>query len=342
MKSTQYRPAQLALSLTTLTLTALGLAAPVEAEVIRIDVRGRVWSNLGPLGAGPLSGTLPGSHVHLQLQVDHQGTVVTPGELAHFQVIPGTAQVTVGTTPYGVSPAVPVEMHDDAPTYGDQLYMGLTPVDQANTEIYFGFGSAVMDLWSSTDLLETVGTYTPNSSVYLTCDIAGSGTLLQIEVERVDVELLIHVQEFCTADSGNCPCGNHASGDLSCSNSTGSGAELDAHGLLSLAAGNLELTASGMPASSTAILFRGSQLVGTGAPFLLGDGLRCVDGPLQRYTARVADGAGVARWTSAELLTTDWSVGQRRAFQVWYADAGGSPCSTGFNVTQGLAMVLQP
>ena len=342
MKSTQYRPAQLALSLTTLTLTALGLAAPVEAEVIRIDVRGRVTGNLGLPGAGPLSGTRPGSRVHLQLQVDQQGTVVTPGELAHFQVIPGTAQVTVGTTPYGVSPAVPVEMHDDAPTYGDRLRMGLTPVDQANTEIYFGFGSAVMDLWSSTDLLETVGTYTPNSSVYLTCDIAGSGTLLQIEVERVDVELLIHVQEFCTADSGNCPCGNHASGDLSCSNSTGSGAELDAHGLSSLAAGNLELTASGMPASSTAILFRGSQLVGTGAPFLLGDGLRCVDGPLQRYTARVADGAGVARWTSAELLTTDWSVGQRRAFQVWYADAGGSPCSTGFNVTQGLAMVLQP
>jgi hypothetical protein len=189
--------------------------------------------------------------------------------------------------------------------------------------------------------------------------LAGGGTLVAGSVTRGGVpfdELLVVRARpasiaFCAGDGaeGACPCG-HASPNAApagCANSLGSGAELAARGVASLASDTLEPTASRMPASAPCVLLQG-DLRQPAAPF--GDGLRCITGALRRlYTTTASAGAasfpgpGEPTLSARAAATGDVLMpGTTRVYQVHYRNAAAFCPPETFNVTNALAVEWRP
>ncbi len=151
---------------------------------------------------------------------------------------------------------------------------------------------------------------------------------------------------FCFGQSG-CPCGNDvgAGVERGCANSTGTGARLVAGGSNDIAADDLTLRISDLPAGSSMLLFMGNMRP---APMLLGDGLLCVSpGPLGspvgqgylRFPVRRASSSGdvvysnVVSFANANLGGGSGLIlpGVSWSFQAIYRDPAANCTGAGFN-----------
>lgn len=139
-----------------------------------------------------------------------------------------------------------------------------------------------------------------------------------------------------------CPCGNLGELDAGCANSTLRGAQLAAHGSASLSAASLAFDGSRLVPGQPAQILIGRDTVagGLGAPF--GDGLRCVATDIRRLSALPADVQGNVSWSGPDLAGAGFVAGESRYLQIWYRDPLASPCGTGVNLTNGVAITLAP
>ena len=71
-----------------------------------------------------------------------------------------------------------------------------------------------------------------------------------------------------------------------------------------------------------------------------GDGLRCAGGSVKRLEVQFASSAGEASTTGDLISKGSLSAGDVKTFQLWYRDpttsGGGSPCGSGFNLSNGI------
>ena len=154
------------------------------------------------------------------------------------------------------------------------------------------------------------------------------------------------VDRFCVGEGpagtvGPCPCGNNVSpgSQTGCANSLGTGGTLDATGTTSIAAADLVLTVSGLPAGKPGIFFAGNLQVngGLGTPFV--DGLRCIGGNLVRINKIPSLAGGQGAYPQPgdmpihQILGV--SPGDTSYLQFWYRDPAG-PCGTDANTTNAL------
>jgi len=99
---------------------------------------------------------------------------------------------------------------------------------------------------------------------------------------------------MCFGDGTGAKCGAIIPGapGHGCENSLATGGGLlQAHGMPKLSADSLELDASGLPFSTTAIYMQGSKLAGSGAGYTFGDGVMCLAGSVRMIAAkRTSDG----------------------------------------------------
>lgn len=147
------------------------------------------------------------------------------------------------------------------------------------------------------------------------------------------------ISSFCYGTS--CPCANNDS-IAGCYNSTGVGARVDYTGSSSLAAADLDVTCSGMRSGQSAWLFAGTNQMNGGAGTIMGDGLRCAGGQLQRIGLRTSDAGGGAQWNNLSLGALGWVPGDRRYLQVWYSDLASAPCGSPFNLSSALQIDVLP
>lgn len=147
---------------------------------------------------------------------------------------------------------------------------------------------------------------------------------------------------FCAGDgtATACPCGNAGAPSHGCASSVLSGAYLDASGSASVAADDLVLVASSLPATTPTLFFQGTTQVNGGAGSVFGDGLRCVGGTITRLGIRTAS-AGVAAIGPGLAAHGGWTAGQTLDFQAWYRNVVG-PCGSGYNLSNARAITFEP
>ena len=146
-------------------------------------------------------------------------------------------------------------------------------------------------------------------------------------VSRFDVDGLIS----CGGPSAYCPV---------IPNSSGVGASIGWSGSTSVSADDLVLEVSGAPANTVGLFFYGPEQ----AQVALGNGLRCVGGPLQRLPVVGADASGAVSYP-VELLNTTLPTGAIAAgetwnFQYWFRDVQAFPFR--FNLSNGLRVPFTP
>ena len=119
------------------------------------------------------------------------------------------------------------------------------------------------------------------------------------------------------------------------------GAQMGWSGSTSLSAGDLVLTASGLPTGKNALFLAG--LARQEPPQPLGNGFLCVAPQVVRLKPTIqSDSAGTVSlavdFTAKPLDTL--SPGETRVFQLWYRDPPGG--GAGFNLSNGLEVVFCP
>jgi endonuclease I len=150
------------------------------------------------------------------------------------------------------------------------------------------------------------------------------------------------VGSYCFGDgTGNaCPCGNTGNPSSGCANSTfASGAKLIASGSASLSAADLRFDVFASTPNQPGLFFSGANAVASGFGITFGDGLRCAGGGVVRLEVAFADAFGDTN-TTANLASGE-QVGSTRYYQWWYRDPAGSPCGTGFNLSQAFELVWE-
>lgn len=149
---------------------------------------------------------------------------------------------------------------------------------------------------------------------------------------------------YCFGDGSAtaCPCGNTALAGMGCANSTGSGAALTASGSTSISAADLVLSGSGLVANQVGLYFLANNRTNGGQGFVFGDGLRCAGAGEIRLQPVVSNALGESS-TSIDIAAKAMvSAGQTKHCQVWYRDTSSSPCSSTFNLSNGLSVTWQP
>lgn len=148
---------------------------------------------------------------------------------------------------------------------------------------------------------------------------------------------------YCFGDGSGavCPCGNVGGAGSGCANSATAGGQLTPSGTPSVTTDDLLLAGSALPANKPALLFFGTNRVAGGAGLIFGDGLRCAGGPIQRLAVQVTSVAGSATWGPGIAGANGLGAGDVRDFQLWFRDPSG-PCSTGFNLTNGVEVLFAP
>src|SRR5690606_36082499 len=123
----------------------------------------------------------------------------------------------------------------------------------------------------------------------------------------------------------------------------GTGARLYGAGQPTTASDTLVLTATGLLPNQPALLFQGDNAVAGGVGIAFGDGLRCAGANVKRVRVLFPDASGEASYPAAGQPSIASVVqaqpGDVRRYQVWYRDPIASPCSNGFNLTNGLEVV---
>jgi hypothetical protein len=149
-------------------------------------------------------------------------------------------------------------------------------------------------------------------------------------------------ETFCFGDGygAPCPCGNKGAPGRGCANSANvEGAQLKGSGVADVSSDTFVLTASGMPATSTALFVQFESVLdgGLGAP--LGDGLLCLSGTLIRLGTRAAT-AGVATYPSLGSPTVSVRgmvpPGSVRYYQAHYRNAAAFCTASTFNLTNAM------
>ena len=152
---------------------------------------------------------------------------------------------------------------------------------------------------------------------------------------------------LCFGDGSGtlCPCSNTGGAGRGCANSVGAGAVLSGAGTASVASDSLVLSIDHGTSSQPVLFFQGMNFInsGNGNPF--GDGLRCCGGGVRRLEVQFMDASGAASTTGALSVSGAVSAGTTYCNQGWYRDppgAGGSPCSTYFNLTNAVSVTWTP
>jgi hypothetical protein len=148
---------------------------------------------------------------------------------------------------------------------------------------------------------------------------------------------------FCAGDGYGtaCPCGNAGASYEGCANSSGRGGMAAATGSTSVAGDDLVVHSAHLRPATPALLFVGHAAQSGGLGFAFGGGLLCVGTKVVRLGVRIPDVHGDAAWGPGLGAAGGWSPGDTRYFQVWYRDPGGS-CGAGYNLTNGLEVILAP
>ena len=119
----------------------------------------------------------------------------------------------------------------------------------------------------------------------------------------------------------------------------GAGASLQAIGTAAVSQDSLVLTASGAPTGAHGFFFAGYVARANGV--VLGNGVRCIAGPLVRI-AKVAHTSGQDSIPPPNTLPLSQQLnaaaGDVMFFQYLYRDLGG-PCGTGGNTTNGVLVI---
>lgn len=149
---------------------------------------------------------------------------------------------------------------------------------------------------------------------------------------------------YCFGDGAGtpCPCGNTGSPREGCANSTGSGAELFAHGSTSASQDDLLLACDRLPTSQPALLFVGTSQPGGLNGLAFGDGLRCAGGMVSRLDIQSPEGWCELTWGAGLLARASLVSGDTGYFQVWYRDPVDGPCGSGFNLSNAVEVLLTP
>jgi hypothetical protein len=114
----------------------------------------------------------------------------------------------------------------------------------------------------------------------------------------------------------------------------GEGTLLRSTGSASIATPELELVADRAPSHVTGVFYCGAREV----QVALGNGWRCIAGPIQRFPAVTTDAQGsVALAVAPAALRV--APGETRDFQFYYRDAS---IGAGFNLSDGLRVVFCP
>ena len=156
---------------------------------------------------------------------------------------------------------------------------------------------------------------------------------------------------YCFGDPGvdaPCPCGNDNDGSTpgsGCANGFFStGARLSGRGRASSITDTLVLVATGLEPNNSGLYFQAENDLTPGSPW--GDGLRCAGGGLVRIGVRfsdengTSDTSGFAQPISAR--TGNVTAGDTLYYQCWYRSPSGSPCGSGFNLSNGYSVTWTP
>lgn len=192
--------------------------------------------------------------------------------------------------------------------------------------------SGTLGQWYLSDALPNVGTQDPNF-----------GYAPPPYTAKFELRALPTVSgPFCFGDGIDlaCPCANDGAGGTGCANSTGAGALLAGSGTADVAADTFVLTASGMPASASALFFQGNLMAAGGVGLVFGDGLRCAVGGILRLQTVIADGSGNASTSVLISVKGGVSSGSVQTYQCWYRDPSG-PCGALSNTTNGWMQTWQ-
>lgn len=155
---------------------------------------------------------------------------------------------------------------------------------------------------------------------------------------------------FCFADQGDCPCGNEALLG-GCGNSSGLGALIGTAGSSSVAADDLNLIATQLPANATVLFLAADTL--SRSPFM--DGLLCIGGPgskiyrLPPATTSGADGtatlgSGLVALSNTNAVPIKGGIipGDTWYFQTFFRDMGMGGCGTGANTSNVVGVTFTP
>jgi hypothetical protein len=164
-------------------------------------------------------------------------------------------------------------------------------------------------------------------------DIDGNG--IPDECEAIQVGY-----GFCVSG----PCGNDYAA-AGCLNSTGVGASIVASGTSSVAADDLFVTMTGLPAFEFGLFYNGPGAV---SGFAFGDGLRNVVGSVNRFPIQNSGSGGaisfgpvVGHANASFPVGGQISAGATWHFQGWFRDPAGA-CGSSFNLTHGLSLTFTP
>jgi hypothetical protein len=174
----------------------------------------------------------------------------------------------------------------------------------------------------------------------------GGDDLYTVDGLAIDAEGLSLGTAYCFGDGSGtaCPCGNPDPLPMSggCANSTGAGAVLTGTGTASVGVADAVLHGAGLVRSQPGLYFQGENDPGGGLGLMFGDGLRCAGMNVVRLEVVPANPAGESQ-TSIDIVAMGGvAAGQTRYYQLWYRDPTGSPCGSGFNLSNGLRIDWLP
>jgi hypothetical protein len=315
------------------------LVFPLSARAgdILIQATGTVFSAGSTSGA--FAGVAAGNTATLRFEVFVPGTIGSPGFETYLVDVP-TIRLTIGAgsaTGTGGTPSVLVQNGNPGGTDGLRSFSA--PLGTSTCVFDFG---AMDPLFSSTDLTQNLGTWSPTMWSAYDWRVFGGGNNIEINPVTITISDNLLGTSYCFGDGSAtaCPCGNASPvGDSSgCLSSLGTGGKLTAAGTPSLAADNVVLHGSQMP-NSSALCFQGTTRQGAGMGVVFGDGLRCAGGSIVRLKT-VVNNLGASQYPQAGDASISVkgmiAVPGTRTYQVWYRNAAAFCTPSTFNLSNGL------
>ncbi len=155
---------------------------------------------------------------------------------------------------------------------------------------------------------------------------------------------------FCAGDGSGaaCPCANFGANGHGCAHSTPTGGSLlNAQGRASVAADTFSLAASGLPATTTALLFQSSNVLGGGGGIPFKAGVKCIGTPALRLGLKAAVN-GYCTWGATagdpplSLTGGVAPAGGLAHYQAWFRDPASTCTNSGANLSNGVRVLWTP